>query len=257
MSAEQAVPLPHHHPDFIAPDLDYEGLDHAEPQDILRWTAASIESLAVATSFQSSGLVILHMLNEVRPGLPVLFLDTGFHFRETHEFKDRIKELLDVNLVELRGEHGSVEGQTAQYGPELYRRDPDKCCHINKVEPLMKVLGDYDGWISGIRREQSPLRAGTPIIEAQMLPSGDEVMKIHPLANWSRDQVFGYLKEHEIPMHPLLEQGFASIGCFPCTRKLKAGEDERAGRWEGQGKTECGIHTFGKPHEPIRTEAEL
>ena len=257
MSAEQAIPLPHQHPDFIAPGLDYESLDHAEPQDILRWAAASIESLAVASSFQGSGLVILHMLNGIRPGLPVLFLDTGFHFRETLEFKDQIVELMDLNIVELRGEHGSVEGQTAKYGPELYKRDPDKCCHINKVEPLMKVLGDYDGWISGIRREQSPLRAGTPIIEAQMLPSGDEVMKIHPLANWSRDQVTGYLKEQGIPTHPLLEQGFASIGCFPCTRKIQAGEDERAGRWEGQGKTECGIHTFGKPHGPVETEAEL
>ncbi len=90
-----------------------------------------------------------------------------------------------------------------------------------------------------------------------MLPSGDEVMKIHPLANWSRDQVTGYLKDNGIPTHPLLEQGFASIGCFPCTRKIQAGEDERAGRWEGQGKTECGIHTFGKPHGPVETEAEL
>ncbi len=257
MTAEQAIPIPHEHPDFVAPALDYDRLDHAEPEDILRWAAGSIESLAVATSFQSSGLVILHMLNDIRPGLPVLFLDTGFHFRETHEFMGRVTELLGLNLVVLRGEHGSVERQTALYGPELYRRDPDKCCHINKVEPLMKALENYDGWISGIRREQSPLRAGTPIIEAQTLPSGNEVLKIHPLANWSRDQVAAYLRKHDIPTHPLLEQGFASIGCFPCTRKIRAGEDERAGRWEGLGKTECGIHTFGKPHGPVRTEAEL
>ena len=257
MSAEQAVPSTHFHPDFVAPALDYENLDHAEPREILAWTAASIESLAVASSFQSGGLVILHMLNSIRPGLPVLFLDTGFHFRETHEYKARITELLGLNLVELRGDHGSVEGQTARYGPELYRRDPDKCCHINKVEPLQRALEDYDGWISGIRRDQSPLRAGTPIIEAQMLPSGNETLKIHPLANWTRDQVAAYLEQHDIPTHPLLEQGFASIGCFPCTRRIVPGEDERAGRWEGLGKTECGIHTFGKPHGPVRTEAEL
>lgn len=259
MTAERALPLhtPHEHPDFVAPALDYDQLEHAEPQDILRWAAESIESLAVATSFQSSGLVILHMLNAIRPGLPVLFLDTGFHFRETHDFKNRVTELLDLNLVVLRGEHGSVEGQTALHGPELYRRDPDKCCHINKVEPLMEVLDDYDGWISGIRRDQSPLRAGTPIIEAQMLPSGNEVMKIHPLASWTREQVAVYLKENDIPTHPLLEQGFASIGCFPCTRRISAGEEERSGRWEGINKTECGIHTFGKPHGPVRTEAEL
>ena len=257
MNAEHALSLPHKHEDFAAPALDYGRLDHAQPRDILSWAAGSIPSLAVATSFQASGLVILHMLNEIRAGLPILFLDTGFHFRETMEFKDRITELLQVNLVELRGEHGSVEGQTAIHGPELYRRDPDKCCHINKVEPLQKALEDYDGWISGIRRDQSPLRAGTPIIEAQMLPSGTEILKIHPLANWTRDQVMTYLRENEIPTHPLLEQGYGSIGCFPCTRRVSVEEDERAGRWDGQGKTECGIHTFGKPHGPVRTEAEL
>jgi len=173
VSAERAVPVEHFHPDFVAPALDYDRLDHAEPQEILRWTAASIESLAVATSFQSGGLVILHMLDEIRPQLPVLFLDTGFHFRETHEFKARVAELLDLNLIELRGDHGNVEGQTAIYGPELYRRDPDKCCHINKVEPLQRALEDYDGWISGIRRDQSPLRAGTPgITRSARKPSG-------------------------------------------------------------------------------------
>lgn len=257
MSAERAVPMEHEHPDFVAPALDYGRLDHGEPQDILRWTAESIPSLAVATSFQSSGLVILHMLEGIRRGLPVLFLDTGFHFRETHEFKARIVEMFDLNLVELRGDHGSVEGQTAVYGPELYKRDPDKCCHINKVEPLQRALEEYDGWISGIRRDQSPLRAGTPIIEAQMLPSGNETLKIHPLANWTREQVSAYLKENGIPTHPLLEKGFRSIGCFPCTRRIEEGEDERAGRWEGLTKTECGIHTFGKDKGPVRTEAEL
>ncbi|HET7482669.1 MAG TPA: phosphoadenylyl-sulfate reductase [Actinomycetota bacterium] len=243
------------HDPFAAPALDYATLEHATPRGIVTWAAESIDRLAVATSFQSSGLVILHLLKDIRPGVPVLFLDTGFHFPETLEFKERITELFDLKIVELRGTHGTVEAQNAQYGEELFRTDPDRCCHINKVEPLQRALEEYDGWISGIRRDQSPLRGETPLIEAQMLPSGNEIMKIHPLAHWTKQQVAAYLQEHEIPTHPLLELGFASIGCWPCTRKIDAGEDERAGRWEGLAKTECGIHTFGRSTGP--TEAEL
>jgi phosphoadenosine phosphosulfate reductase len=242
---------------FAAPALDYGSLEHAEPRQIIEWAAGSIDRLAVATSFQSSGLVILHLLTDIRLGVPVLFLDTGFHFPETLEFKAQITDLFDLNIVELRGTHKSLDGQNEQYGPELYKRDPDRCCHINKVEPLQRALEGYDGWISGIRRDQSPLRAGTPLIEAQMLPSGNEIMKIHPLAHWSKQQVADYLKEHAIPTHPLIERGFASIGCWPCTRQVGTDEDERAGRWEGLAKTECGIHTFGKPTGPLETEAEL
>ena len=245
------------HDPFAAPALDYGSLEHAEPREIVAWAATSIDRLAVATSFQSSGLVILHLLKDIRPDVPVLFLDTGFHFPETLEFKQEITELFNLNIVELRGTHGSLEAQNEQYGEELYIRDSDRCCHINKVEPLQRALENYDGWISGIRRDQSPLRAGTPLIEAQMLPSGNEIMKIHPLAHWSKQQVADYLKTHAIPTHPLLERGFASIGCWPCTRSVGVGEDERAGRWSGVTKTECGIHTFGKPAGPLETEAEL
>lgn len=241
---------------FVSPGEDYGALETADPKKILEWTAASIDSLAIATSFQSSGLVILHMMRDIRAGIPVLFLDTGFHFDETIEFKRRMQDLWDLNVVDLRGEHGSSERQAELHGPELYRRDPDKCCAINKVEPLQRALQDYDGWISGLRRDQSPLRAETPIIEAQMLPSGDEVLKVHPLAHWSKADVGAYVARHSIPTHPLLERGFASIGCWPCTRAIGDGEDERAGRWDGLGKSECGIHSFGKPHGPKQTEAE-
>jgi phosphoadenosine phosphosulfate reductase len=181
--------------------------------------------------------------------LPVLFIDTGFHFPETLAFKDEIVKQWDLDLVELRGEHGSAERQAEIYGPKLYERDPDRCCQINKVEPLQPALEGYDGWISGLRRDQSPLRAQTPIVEAQMLRSGSEILKVHPLARWTKEQVAGYVREHEIPTHPLLEKGFASIGCWPCTRAVRNGEAERDGRWDGLGKTECGIHTFGKQTE--------
>lgn len=242
--------------DFVSPEEHYGDLASGDPLAILGWAVSTIDRLAVATSFQSSGLVILHMMRTIKPRVPVLFLDTGFHFDETLQFKDRIAEMWDLNVVVLRGEHGSARRQAEIYGPALYQRDPDKCCFINKVEPLQRALADYDGWISGLRRDQSPLRAATPIVEAQMLPSGDEVMKIHPLAHWTRDDVGAYVAEHGIPTHPLLERGFRSIGCQPCTRAISDDEEERAGRWDGRAKTECGIHSFGTENGPRQSEAE-
>lgn len=242
------------HPAFVSPERHYAGLDLADPKEVLRWAATTIDRLSVATSFQASGLVILHILRHIRPDVPVLFLDTGFHFEETIRFKERIVELFDLKLVELRGAHTSVEGQEAEYGPRLYERDPSLCCHINKVAPLQEALEEYDAWISGIRRDQSPMRADTPIVEAQLLPSGNEVLKIHPLAGWSRAQVDRYIEEEGIPTHPLFELGYRSIGCWPCTRAVSVTDGERDGRWDGMAKTECGIHTFGRGR---RTEAEL
>jgi len=241
---------------IASPGIDLARLEHAHPADIIRWAVHSTDRIAIGTSFQSSGLVLLHMLRDVKPDIPVLFLDTGFHFEETLAFRRRVTEMWDLKLVDLRGEHGSVKEQVRRHGAELYRRDPERCCFINKVEPLQDALEEYDAWISGIRRDQSPLRASTPVVEAQMLPSGNEVMKIHPLAGWSREDVSEYVTTHSIPTHPLLEQGYRSIGCWPCTRPVTAGEDERAGRWDGFNKTECGIHTFGTPHGPQETEAE-
>jgi phosphoadenosine phosphosulfate reductase len=238
---------------FASPDGDYDLLQEAHPHGVLDWAATTVDRLAVATSFQASGLVILHLLRDIRPDLPVLFLNTGFHFPETLEFRDRIVEMWDLKLVELTGEHGTPERQAELYGQRLFERDPNRCCHINKVAPLQNALEEYDAWISGLRRDQSPLRAATPVVEAQMLPSGTEVLKIHPLANWTKADVMGYIAMHDIPTNPLLERGFGSIGCWPCTRAVGAGEDERAGRWDGYDKTECGIHTFGKTHQ---TEAE-
>jgi phosphoadenosine phosphosulfate reductase len=241
---------------FASPDTHYSDLERAHPRSVVEWAATTIDRLAVATSFQSSGLVILHLLRKIRPDVPVLFLETGFHFAETLDFRDRLADMWDLKIVNLTGEHGSVDRQTEWYGPKLYQRDPDRCCGINKVRPLQDALEEYDGWISGLRRDQSPLRAGTPIVEAQMLPSGSEVLKIHPLARWSRARVDAYIARHDIPTHPLLERGFTSIGCGPCTRAIGWGEEERAGRWDGVAKTECGIHSFGRSSGSIETEAE-
>lgn len=252
MSPEQDV----HEHRFVSPGGDMSALDHAHPKDILEWAVESNDRLAIATSFQSSGLVLLHLLRDITPDIPVLFLDTGFHFKETIAFRKKIESMWDLKVVDLRGEHGDADGQAKIYGPTLYRRDPGQCCFINKVKPLQDALEEYDAWISGIRRDQSPMRATTPIVEAQLLASGNEVMKIHPLAGWDKTQVESYVVEHNIPTHPLLEKGFRSIGCEPCTRAVTDDEDERAGRWDGFNKTECGIHLFGKPNAANRTEAE-
>jgi phosphoadenosine phosphosulfate reductase len=241
---------------LAAPDRRYEQLQEAEPRAVLRWATRTVGRLCVATSFQSSGLVILHLLREMEVECPVLFLDTGFHFSETLDFRDLVADLWGLEVVSLKGDHGSPEAQEEVHGPSLYRRDPDTCCRINKVEPLQRALEGYDGWISGIRRDQSPLRAGTPIVEAQLLPSGREVLKIHPLAHWSKADVDAYVSAHGIPTHPLLERGFESIGCRPCTRPVGPGEHEREGRWDGFAKSECGIHAFGVRGGSRETEAE-
>ena len=230
----------------VAPTLDLDALENAHPRRILSWAARSIDRLAIASSFQSSGLVMLHMLQGIRTDLPVLFLETGFHFDETIAFRDQIAEMWDLNIVNLRGRHGSVLKQNLNHGPELYRRNPDQCCFINKVEPLQRALEEFDGWISGLRRDQSKIRSKTPIAEDQELLSGSDVVKIHPLANWTKIDVNRYLAEHDIPTHPLLELGYSSIGCAPCTSVTGTTEpDERAGRWQGFDKTECGIHSIG------------
>lgn len=234
------------------PRLDHEG----DPREILEWATYAVDRLAVVTSFQSSGLVILHMLRETKPDLPVLFLDTGFHFPETLQFARDRSEEWGLKLVTLKGKHRSPEGQAETYGPELYRSDPNLCCHINKTEPLQEALAEFDGWISGLRRDQSPERAtSVKISQPQILPSGRAILKIHPLANWTKADVESYLKEFDIPTHPLLEKGYASIGCWPCTRAIGEGEAERDGRWAGLDKSECGIHTFGQGN-PRQTEAE-
>jgi phosphoadenosine phosphosulfate reductase len=228
--------------------LYLDGAHAPHPVEVLQRTVFNVGRLAVVTSFQSSGLVILHMLRDIGPMPPVLFLETGFHFDETLDFVQEISALWDLQVVRLRGAHGSVEGQKERYGPELYRRDPEQCCYINKVRPLQLALEEYDAWVSGLRRDQSAGRADTPIIETQALPSGRTVLKIHPLAYWTEEDVHDYIRRYDIPTHPLLEKGFASIGCWPCTRPVQAGEDKRAGRWDGFSKIECGIHTFGTPN---------
>lgn len=217
--------------------------EEAHPREVVRWAIedSGLARLAVASSFQAESTVVVHLANAVRPGIPVLFLETGFHFAETLAFKERLTRLLGLRVVDVRGEH-TPESQAAALGPRLYERDPVACCEINKVRPLARALREYDGWFTGLRRGSAPTRAAVPILDRHEPEPGRVLLKVNPLAAWSRRQVWAYLREHDLPVHPLYELGYASIGCAPCTRALFPGEDERAGRWAGVAMVECGIH---------------
>lgn len=209
------------------------------PQEILRWTVATYAPDAVLTcSFQHEGVALAHMLQEIDPATRIVFINTGYHFPETLAYRDLLVERYGWNLVEVGPALPRPELE-ATLGAELYRRDPDRCCEINKVEPLRRAIADVRAWVNGRRRDQASTRRSLPILE--LLGSG--LVKVNPLARWSSKDTYYYLKQHGLPFHPLFEQGYTSIGCAPCTRPVLAGEDERAGRWAGRDKVECGIHT--------------
>jgi phosphoadenosine phosphosulfate reductase len=213
------------------------------PSEVLRWASTAFAPDVILTSsFQHDGVVLAHMLGEIAPWIPVLFVDTGFHFPETLAYMDEITERFGLNLKVLRPSMPRDEF-ARKHGLDLYSRDPDLCCAINKVAPLREALQGVRCWINGRRRNQTSLRRTIPMVER--FEGG--VHKVNPLVNWTAQDTHRYLQEHDIPGHPLFEKGYASIGCAPCTRPILAGEDERAGRWAGTGKTECGIHTLLKP----------
>jgi len=194
-------------------------------------------------SFQHDGVVLAHMLQDIASEVRVVFINTGFHFPETLAYRDEIVRRLDLkHFVELHPVMPREEFART-HGLDLYARDPDLCCQINKVEPLRRYLPGVKVWINGRRRDQAATRHDIRVVEA--LQGG--LVKVNPLAAWTTRDTFYYMEQHGIPTHPLFEQGYASIGCAPCTRPVLAGEDERSGRWAGQNKTECGIHTFLEP----------
>jgi phosphoadenosine phosphosulfate reductase len=194
-------------------------------------------------SFQAEDMVVLHMLRAVTPDIPVLFLETGYHFPETYAYRDRMAREWDLRVINLHAadtvaEHESVFGK-------LYASQPDRCCKLRKVEPLLAGLELYDVWFTGLRREQSPTRAGLQFVESQTLPTGKRLAKVSPLADWTWDDVWAYMAAHQIPALPLYKKGYTSIGCQPCTSLPLTPGDLRSGRWSGR-KQECGIHTFGQ-----------
>jgi phosphoadenosine phosphosulfate reductase len=226
--------------ELLALNLAFEDL---EPRDVLRWAldSSGLQRIAIASAFQTEGTVVMHMASEIRPGIPVLFLETGYQFAETLAFKEQLTELLDLNVIDLVGEY-SVEEQTAAFGPRLYERDPEMCCELNKVSPMFEALRGYDAWVTALRRDASPTRANAPFVEQYEIEPDRWMVKVNPMANWTRPDVWRYLREHDLPHNPLYDLGYSSIGCAPCTRMRFAGEPERAGRWAGKPKWECGIH---------------
>jgi len=217
--------------------------EHAHAREILLWALedSGLERVAIASAFQAEGTCVMHLVTRIRPDVPVLFLETGFHFAETMAFKAQLTELLGLNVVDLIGDHTN-QTQEAEFGPRLYERDPERCCEINKVRPMVEALRHLDAWITAFRRDSSPTRAEAPIVDRYECEPGRWIVKVNPVANWSRRDIWAYLREHDLPHNPLYDLGYASIGCAPCTRMRFPGEPERAGRWAGLSKWECGIH---------------
>jgi phosphoadenosine phosphosulfate reductase len=195
--------------------------------------------VCVTSSFQAEDVVLLHMVRDLLPRAPVLFLETGYHFPETIEYRDRIAAAWDLNLINVVPRE-SVAAQEAQFGI-LHQTAPDRCCALRKVGPLFEALGAYQTWVTGLRRQQSKSRANLQLDESFKLPSGATLRKLNPLAEWSTRDVWEYAGAHDIPLLPLYDLGYTSIGCAPCTSLPSDPSDPRSGRWSGQ-KLECGIH---------------
>jgi len=194
----------------------------------------------VTSSFQSECVVLVDMIRKMRPAIPVLFLETGYHFPETLAYRDKLTAEWKLKLTNLEAKQ-SVADQEAQFGI-LNQTDPNRCCKLRKVGPLFDGLEGYDTWFTALRRDQSPTRANLQPVEPFKLPGGKVLQKISPLADWSSRDVWQYMQKHAIPELSLYDRGYTSIGCAPCTKLPLDPNDARSGRWQGQGKLECGIH---------------
>ncbi len=219
-------------------NADFETL---HPREILRWAWEVFgDDVALSSSFQTQSVPLLHMVSQAAPEMPVLFLDTGFHFQETLTFRDQLVASLGLNLRVLTA-RGRAEGLESKRPPP-YKTDPDLCCYLNKTEPLRSAQQGLAAWVTGIRRDQTHHRKKTPILA--WLDRG--LFKICPMATWTLAQVRSYIEEHGLAEHPLTHAGYRSIGCAPCTQPVADGGEERAGRWQGMEKTECGLHLESK-----------
>ncbi len=241
--------------DFDKLRLDAKDLQNATTEEILRWSWDRLgPRLALGTAFGATGLVLLDISRRVLPGLPVFTIDTGFLFPETLELMTRIQSRYGVEIESITPIQ-TVEEQASAHGDALYDRDPDQCCYLRKVEPLHRKLRELDGWIAGLRRDQGGGRKETDVLTPFPTHGDRLVAKINPVAKWTRKQVWDYILEHDLSYNPLMDQGYPSIGCWPCTASVSAAGDERAGRWVGSTKTECGIHAI-LPAETLAPEVD-
>ncbi len=227
-------------------EADFEDIncyfEHLSLDALLRWNLAMFgDKIAQVTSFGPSGMVILDHLARLSPGIRVITLDTGFLFEETYALWQEVQRRYPIQL-DIRRASLSPQLQAETYGPDLWQVNPDQCCHLRKVVPLREALIELDAWLTGLRRDQSFTRVDLPLI---MWDTRYTLVKINPLAHWTRGQVWRYVLENKIPYNPLHDQGYTSIGCTHCTRPVVDPSDERSGRWPGRQKVECGIHLSG------------
>lgn len=216
------------------------------PEEVIRWALQRFgQKVALATGFGPEGCVLVHILAGVRPDARFTYLDTGVLFEETYGLRDRLEARYGVRFERFASDL-SLEEQAAHFGPELWKTNPDRCCHLRKVEPLYEMTAGLDAWITAIRRDQSPTRASAKVVEWD---AKFRLIKINPLVRWTSQEVWKFIADNDIPYNPLHDQGYPSIGCRPCTSPVQIGEDPRAGRWRGIAKTECGLHSsiFNQP----------
>ncbi len=219
-------------------DINHK-LERSSASEILRWGFEHFgESVAMATGFGPSGVVLLDLVSRIKPDATIFYLDTDFLFEETYRLRDELQEKLGLNFQRVASAL-TPQQQEEQYGPALWEREPDRCCAIRKVHPLRDFLRSREAWITGIRRDQSHTRRHIDVLSWD---AANEAYKLCPLATWTSDDVWSYLRLHRLPYNPLHDQGYPSIGCTHCTRPALNGDDERSGRWAGSSKTECGIH---------------
>ncbi|GIQ64366.1 phosphoadenosine phosphosulfate reductase [Paenibacillus cisolokensis] len=216
-----------------------EELESATVEEIIRYAAETFPKITFACSFGAEDVVLVDIIHKVAPQIDVFYLDTDFHFAETYETRDRIVERYpNIRFIQVKPKL-TPEEQAREHGEELWKRDPNSCCNIRKVEPLTRILAQYEAWVTGIRRDQAPTRANAKKIEYD---TKFGLIKFNPLASWTSEDVWNYIREHDVIYNPLHDRNYPSIGCEHCTRPVMPGEDPRAGRWAGTDKTECGLH---------------
>ncbi|SHE76485.1 phosphoadenylylsulfate reductase (thioredoxin) [Seinonella peptonophila] len=229
-----------------------QSLSKAHPIEIIRWgnEVTERQRLTLACSFGYEDVALVGMVQQVDPSIPIFYLDTSLLFKEVEEVQQRLSDKYQIKFHRVTTLL-TLNQQAKQYGEKLWASDPNLCCQLRKVEPLRQHLEPYEGWITGVRRQQSTTRSQTDVVEWD---ESFQLLKLNPLTYWTDDQVWAYIRQHDIPYNPLHDQGYPSIGCWPCTRKVKPGEDPRSGRWSGFNKTECGLHTSSSnPDEEVGT----
>jgi phosphoadenosine phosphosulfate reductase len=212
-------------------------LDGAAAEEVVRWAVDTFGARICVTSSMTDA-VIIHLASGVQPGIDVVFLDTGYHFAETIGTRDAVAAVYPVRLVNVTPSR-TVAEQDAELGPRLFGRNPDLCCYLRKVEPLERALGNYDAWITGVRRDETNKRRQSRVVEWD---DRREMVKVNPILGWSQQEVDEYIAANGVLVNPLVYDGYPSIGCATCTLRVEPGADPRSGRWAGTGKTECGIH---------------